>query len=237
MTTKKPRSEPHTTNVAFSGLGEFPELDKVLDTYFSKKARSDASERISQAITTYNMALQTNPQRQPAQERRADWRELIECMKEIDKRLGPFHKPLSMLNAAGTAYTAVRWLERDPSLPPQDLLSIEELLAEKRQAFTGKPTLDEEIRELLLRLRHLRKLFEATPQPRWTNPGKPERGTLVQELEKVFDELAKDRYSASADDASSAKASRQKAVRARSQKALFVQAVFNVFPDLPPFPL
>jgi hypothetical protein len=222
MTTKKPRNvDPHTINVAVSGLGEFPELDKVLDTYFDTGARSNASERILQAVNAYHTDWQINPKRQPAEERREDWRQLIESMKELNQRLNPIHIPRPMLDAARIAYRPATFTKN----------------------MGGKPTLNDELGELLLRLRHLVKLFEAIPEPRWTNPGKLERDTLVQELEKIFDAFPLRWPPASHRLQRESKPKSRPLHRDRKTKTVvqdvrkhFVRAVFNVF-HLPPPPL
>src|SRR6266705_1993276 len=144
MTKKKPRNiTPYTTNVASIGFGGYTEpLESVLDKFFDSEAGSNTSERILQAIAAYDMAVKTNPTRQRAKKQRDDWRELIESMKELNQRLHPFYIPPPMLDTARSAYT---------------------------KHAGGKPTLNEEIRDLLLRLLHLQKIFEATiiPTPSW----------------------------------------------------------------------
>jgi hypothetical protein len=203
MTKKKARIvAPHTTNAAASGSLEF---DAPLRQVIGKFADSGVAEAVAQilkAVTAHNLAVKLNPQRQRAQDQRDDRSELIESMRELNIRLNPVHVPLPLLNAVREAYRA-----RDG----------------------GKSTVDDEIRDLLLRLLHLQTLFEAStiPFPNWTNPGKPERGRLLRDIERVFDNVTCNAYLPSPDNSEGDSASALAMHRAQD-KRLFVEEVFRV---------
>ncbi len=175
MTKKKSRNvQPYTINVAMCDLGGFEKpLSQVLHEFFDEAGAAWISKRILQAITDYNLELQANPQRKNARKQRDDRDELIECMRELSVRLDPTHIPLPLLKAVRSAYTRY---ER----------SIHYEI--------NKEAVDEEIHDLLLRLDHLRKVFQATeiPARAGTNPGKRERGRLVKGLKGIFNDARKD---------------------------------------------
>lgn len=170
MTLKKiKRFAPYTINMAVSGLSGFTEpIDKVLHSYFKNKdAWPEISKRVHEAVGACGLEMQTNQLRKVTSEQRIDRQELIACIKEVRNRIDPMYIPLPMLNTASGAYR-----------PRQD----------------RKPTLDDELRELLLRLHDVQRLFESIeiPTPKETNPGTPERMRLEAKLADIFDAFTKD---------------------------------------------
>lgn len=166
MTQRKPRSiEPYTNNLVAYGLGDFPGLDQALLNYFNESVCKEISQRIFDLVSTYGIEIQINQDRKISREQRKDRHELIETMKELNMRLFPSHIPTPLYEPARIRYT------------PNE---------------RGKPTLTEEISDLLLRLRHLQHLFESikVPSPTKTNPGKPERDRLVKNLGDIFDDFS-----------------------------------------------
>lgn len=194
MTKKKARVvQPYTINAAVSALMNFDEPLKktVLKRFFEESNHRIISDRIHKAITTYDFYRKTNQDRKGAQKQRHDRQELIECLKELHTRLSPLRIPLPLLNVVKSIYIPYK---------------------------SGKPTLDEEIRDLNLRVWHLKTLFDATPirARNRTNPGKPERKQLVTELRVIFDDYTN--YN-------------DEQHRTRDKKQ-FVEAVFHVFHPL-----
>jgi hypothetical protein len=202
MTKKNPRNvTPYTANAAVSGLGGYTEaLNGVLDKYFPEETWQRTSKRIHRAIQTFYLSIQTNPSRQIARKQRDDRDQLIECMKELNIRLHPMHTPPPLMEPARSAYA---------------------------RSKRGKPTLEEEVRDLLLRLLHLQRIFEATtiPLPARTNPGKPECKKLVQNLEKIFDDLTRSTHLPSI----LPEEQEPSAAERHQNRKQFVQEVFAVF--------
>ncbi len=210
MTKKKDRViQPYTCNAAASALGGFDEpLKKVVKRFFDEESYPSISERILQAVTTYNLDFKINPDRKRTQQQRHDRHELIECLKELHIRLDRLHIPLPLQRAVKSTYIPHMW---------------------------GKATLDDEIRDLLLRLWHLKKLFEANPipTPNKTNPGKPERDHLAKTLGVIFDDSTSynsSPYLEGEQDQSSLDLQREK----KHDKEQFVEQVFHVFHLEPP---
>lgn len=169
VSKKKPRTiKIYTLNAAFNAFGGFDEpLNTVLEDYFEETSVCTVvADRVYQAVHKYVSVLETNPARKITGEQRKDRQELIESLKEIRERLHPLYIPLPLLNRARSAYGPHR---------------------------LGKPTLDLEIGDILQRLQHLQKLFEATeiPVPTSTNPGKHEQAQLIEDLGEIFDEFTK----------------------------------------------
>lgn len=168
MTQRKPRSvEPYTMNLAAAGLGGFEgPLKKVLEKYFCGSACDELSKRVLDAITRYHLDVKSNPDRKATRLQQNDRSELIETMKELNQRLHPLHIPLPLYEPATIAYTSCQG---------------------------GKTKLPEEIRDLLLRLRHLQSLFESIEiqTPAKTNPGKTERARLLKNLADMYEDFAK----------------------------------------------
>lgn len=171
MTMKKPRNiQPYTSNLAFSGLGQFEDrVEKVLNEYFADESMWPAiAARLYQAVTNYYLEIKINPDRKTTRLQRADQHEMIECMKELSIRMHPvLYIPLPLLNKARAAYVPFDGLEK---------------------------TLDEEIKAVLTRLSYLRTMFESIeiPTPAKTNPGKPEQIRLLRTLAQLFDEVIQD---------------------------------------------
>lgn len=170
MTPKKiKRFAPYTINMAVSGLSGFTEpLAAVFSSYFKNKdAWPKISDHIHEAMAAYGLDMQTNQLRKITSEQRIDRYELIACIKEVRNRIDPLYIPPPVLNTARDAY---------------------------RPRKESKPTLDEELRDLLSRMHHLQQLFEHTdiPTPKETNPGKPERTRLEAKIADIYDAFAKD---------------------------------------------
>lgn len=166
MTKKKARViRPYTNNAAVSALAGFDEplRTKVLKTFFDEENHQSISDGIHEAITTYYLHRKTNPDRKGAQKQRHDRQQLVECLKELRIRLSPLHIPLPLLSAVRSRYNLLE---------------------------PGRPSLDDEMRDLMLRLRYLETLFDETQIPgrNRTNPGKPERNQLITELGVIFDD-------------------------------------------------
>lgn len=163
------RYGPFGSNGATGGLIVSPGLlDKVLSNYFkNKKAFPEISKRIIEAVVLCNLEMQANPLRKKTEEQRSDRRELIACIMELGNRIDPFYIPLPLLNTARTAY---------------------------RPYNDGKATLGEEIRDLRLRLNHIKRLFESIeiPAPKETNPGAPERKRFEAKIADIFDAFIND---------------------------------------------
>lgn len=169
MTQRKPRSiESYTMNAAVAGLGGFEvPLKTALRGYFQGAVCEEISALIHDAVIRHQIEVRTNEDRKITKEQRKDRHELIETMKELDTRLFYLHIPTPLYDPARHAY---------------------------RPCNGGKPTLGDEIADLLFRLRDLRRLFESIeiPTPSRTNPGKSERNRLVDTLTAIFDDFAKD---------------------------------------------
>jgi len=238
MTEKKARNiQPYTFNMALAGLGSHDEsLMPVLNRFFNSEKWPRISERVYQAMTCYNLYLQTNPDRKSTEKQRYDQHDLIECMKELNVRLNRSHIPQPLYDAVRSAYVPVTSLRMGPTEEMLDLMrrggdpklleAARESVAEQN-TLRGKENLKEEIRDLLLRLRRLQKLFEANPIPTpiTTNPGKPERAQLIVQIAAIFDEFTSDSYLDDVEDESSPDLQRQK----ERDKNLFVQEVLAVF--------
>jgi len=204
MTKKKERNTlPYTMNAAMVAFVGFDEpLMKVLNKFFDDEEWPRISERVLQAMTKHGIDCQD---RKKANEQRIDQHELIECMKEVESRLFPWHIPQPILSAVRSAYAPITSLGIGPSeeyirllrsgADQKALAALNESEVEKN-TLRGKECLKEEIRDLLLRMRRLRELFEAAPipAPDRTNPGKPERKKLMDELAAIFDEFTGDSY-------------------------------------------
>ncbi len=167
MTQSKTRSiEPYTNNLVVHALGG-DELTKVVKMYFNDAAIENIVSQVFQAVGNYGITKKTNPDRKITKEQRKDRHELIETMKELSVRLTPWHIPTPLYDSAKSQYM------------PNG---------------RGKPTLKEEIADLILRLDSLRKLFESIEieTPASTNPGKPERNRLVDSLVGTFNNFTND---------------------------------------------
>jgi hypothetical protein len=169
MTQRKTkRFEPYTMNAAVSIWGGFTDpLDKVIGSYFKNKNEwPEISTQIHEVMSVYGIEMQANQLRKVTSQQRNDRHELIECIREVCNRIDPMHIPELMLNTARGVY---------------------------RSCIGGKPTLNEEIRDLLLRLHHLQQLFVPIEiqTPNETNPGKPERTVLEGKVACIFDAFIK----------------------------------------------
>jgi hypothetical protein len=174
MTKPKPRLvAPYTDNRAFSvstANEAFQEnIIKVIREFFQDTHLvEECLAQMWEAITAYDLASTSNPDRMIAQRQMQDLLSLLETMKELRVRLDPVHIPLPLLINARAKYTPTNG---------------------------GASTLDEEIQCVLAMLVDLHELFLSTgiPSSDKTNPGKPERNKLVIELQNTFDSLvAKD---------------------------------------------
>ena len=174
MTPRKLRKfVPYTNNVKGVSLGthydskasrtnpQFP-LNNVLERYFAARQHQAISTQVQEAVATYYMTFRTNPDREKTEEQRQDRRVLLYHLDGVWEFLDPIHLPQPLMDGARPKYS------------PHAL---------------GKSTLGAEIRELLLRLHHLKVLFEQTeiPRPTRTNPGKHERTALCNALHDIFD--------------------------------------------------
>ncbi|WP_025917812.1 hypothetical protein [Herminiimonas sp. CN] len=192
---KTNRFAPYTINMAVSGLSgftaPFAQVLNSYSSYFKDKCVWPAiCDQVHEAVAACGLDVQTNPLRKATSEQRSDRDQLIACIKELRNRIDPLYIPLPMLNTARTVYR-----------PYKD----------------SKLTLDDELRDLLLRLHHIQKLFEPIVilTPKETNPGKPELKQLKKKIENIFDTFAKD-------------SSIKKSVKIDA-KANFVQDVLLVF--------
>ncbi len=168
MTKRKNRNvQPYTCNAAAAGLGGFEEplKNKVLRNFFDEEEWARVSQCIHDAVTQYNLDLQTNPARKIRLRQRQDQHELIECMKELNIRLNPLYIPL--WEAVKSAY-----LPYSGETLGEQIRDLLRRLSYLQKLFEATPF----------------------PLPNRTNPGKPERDKLVRKLGTIFDKFTRDDY-------------------------------------------
>jgi len=138
----------------------------VIKEYFEDLPTvKDVLEQVCDAATKYELAVSGNPDRKNTQEQRHDRHELVETLKELRIRLDPLHLPQPLMSSARLAYSPTS---------------------------SGAPTLDGEIGFLLGKIEEMLQLFNSVdiPTPAKTNPGKPERDTLINDLVLTFESMA-----------------------------------------------
>ncbi len=168
MTKRKNRNvQPYTCNAAVAGLGGFvePLRIKVLREFFDEEEWARISQCIHDAVIQYNLDLQTNPDRKTRLRQREDQHELIECMKELNIRLHPWHIPL--WEAVKSAYL------------PYSGETLGEQIGDLLRRLRYLQKLFEET---------------PIPLPNRTNPGKPERDKLVSKLGAIFNKFTSNDY-------------------------------------------
>lgn len=141
------------------------EIQKVLDLYFDQHIDMvEIQYQVIHALRIYHMWLQVNPNRKITQKQKNDRLALISSLHETCLRLHPIHIPLPLLHSVQESY------QQNDDYP-----TLQHLLAD----VTGK-------------LKQLKSLFESVEisTPKITNPGKPERDSLVNTLASLFDEYA-----------------------------------------------
>jgi len=167
LKTRSPRNKgPLTQNVHAVAFSGF---DEKLNIVLSRYFDDEHHSRIFRQI--YQAVSAYNLQLQErtiAKNQRRDRKKLIACMKELSEQLHPASLPKPLLDAAS-------------SIVPYLLLPRAN---------------DSAVRDILLRLLELQRLFERTeiPDPIGTNPGKPERRLLIDRLSRIFNASTRGSY-------------------------------------------
>jgi hypothetical protein len=238
VTKTKRKFHTYHTNVAMAARddGHVTPINNLLDgCQFEISDRTRIFNNILSAITNYDLNFNGNPDRKIASELRSDWVELIECIKEVESRLFYWNIPRPLWEAVRTTYQPETGIGRPPSEEYLDLLrrgadqkTMEPIINRDTELNTlrGKENLIEETRDLLLRLKRLRRLFEAVPVPvplSRTKPKMTERARLIDDLTKIFVEF--DPEARVPYDADSADLQRE----VDRRKKDFVESVLRVF--------
>lgn len=172
MTRRLPRRVvPYTNNIAYSTItaeDRFQEgiIECIKESFEDVALIEECLDSIWNIATNYEIGVASNPDRKRSQQQRQDVDELLATLYELQIRLDPLHLPLPLIARARATYQ-----------PEQ----------------SRDPLFEVEISTVLQKIDYLSRLFQEAeiPTPQRTNPGKPERDVLVEELCALFDKLTK----------------------------------------------
>lgn len=164
------RVTPYTNNHAYSTATATDRfllniVASINEFFVDPPLVNECFDSVWNAATRYEFRLTSNQDRKISQRQRKDFDELLETLRELRIRLDPSHLPLPLIATAKAAFRPER---------------------------SRSSTFEEEVENALQVIDYLRYLFRegGIPEPKKTNPGRPERDALIAELGNIFDSLS-----------------------------------------------